>query len=481
MHGHTLDAMGQKMSKSLGNFVSPDDVIRRFGRDALRLYELQRTVWEDFRFSWDAVEEASSTLKVAWNVLAFASLYMNLDSFNPNKWRPEKVARDMRQEDKWLLSKTENLKATVTNALETFEIHTAARALNNFMLDDLSHWYVRLVRRRFWQERESRDKMATYAALYNALRNWLVLSSPIIPFITEKLYQTMIRPVEKRSLESIHMSDWPKLESRWWDENLEVEMEIMKDVVSAVAAARQSLKIKMRQPVQKTIVVTNNPQVKKAIKRLDKLVHEQANTRKIEFLSVDEEKKLEKIVAAPRYDALGPNFKAETQAIANVIKSAEGRTILDNLRKSGFHLIDIEGRQVKILPSMVSFREEMPKGYASGTFSQGRVYVEAALPKSLVEEGLVRDVVRRLQEMRRRMDLPVDRFVEVYVVCPTKGEANGLKRRHPYIQEEVRARHLELKSATEKPTIKAELEEIWTINGKTYKMGMRLAKGKKMI
>jgi len=479
MHGHTLDTAGQKMSKSLGNFVSPDDVITRFGRDALRLYELQRTVWEDFRFSWDAVEEASSTLKVAWNVFAFASLYMNLDSFNPKKWTPTKVTRNMRQEDKWLMSKTENLKATVTNALEALEIHIAARALNNFILDDLSHWYIRLVRRRFWQERDSRDKMATYVALYYALRNWLALSSPIIPFVTEKLYQTMVRPTERRSLESIHMNDWPKLESKWRNENLEEEMEIVKDVASAIAAARQSLKIKLRQPVQKTIVVTDNPKVKKAIKRLDRLVHEQANTRKIEFLSVDEEKKLEKIVAVPKYEALGPIYKAETQTIANIMKGSSGRTILDNIKKAGFHPIDIEGKQVKILASMVSFREEMPEGYSSGAFSQGRVYVEATLPKSLVQEGLVRDVVRRLQEMRRRMDLQVDRFVEVYIVCPTNDELQGLKRRQTYIKEEVRATHLELKSTTEKPIVKAELEEIWTINGKTYGMGMGLAKGKR--
>ncbi len=479
MHGHTLDAEGQKMSKSLGNFVSPGDVINRFGRDALRLYELQRTVWEDFRFSWDSVEEASSTLKVAWNVFAFASLYMNLDSFKPSKGSPEKLARNMRQEDKWLISKTESLKATVTNALEAYEIHVAAKELTNFMVDDLSHWYVRLVRRRFWQEKSSRDKMATYAVLYHALRNWLTLSAPLVPFVTEKLYQTMIRPVEKKTPESIHMNDWPKLESKWRKKDLEENMEIVKEVTSAIAAARQSLKIKLRQPVQKTIVVTDEPKVKEAIKKLDKLVHEQANTRTIEFLSIDEEKKLERIVAIPRYEALGPVFKADTQKVADAIKSTNGREILDSFRRTESYPVQIEGKQVRIVQSMVSFREETPEGYASGTFSQGRVYVEAAIPRGLVQEGLVRDVVRRLQEMRRRMDLLVDRFVEVYIMCPTREEVQGLRSRQAYIEEEVRAARLELKSMTEKPAVKAELEETWTISGKSYKMGMRLAKGKR--
>ena len=479
MHGHTLDAEGQKMSKSLGNFVSPDDVIARFGRDALRLYALQRTVWEDFRFSWDALEESSSTLQVAWNVFAFATLYMNLDSFNPNKWNPNRIARSMRQEDKWLMSKTESLKATVTNALEALEIHTAARALNNFILDDLSHWYIRLVRRRFWQEKSSRDKMATYSVLYHALRSWLTLSAPIIPFVTEKLYQTIVPPVERNSPESIHMNHWPKLESKWRDKELEENMEIVKEVTSAVAAARQSLKIKLRQPVQKTIIVSDKPKVKQAIKKLDRLVHEQANTKEIDFLSIDEEKKLETIVAVPRYEALGPIFKADTQKVADATKNTNGKTILDNFRKTGSYLIDVEGKQMNILPSMVSFREETPEGYASGAFGQGRVYVETALPKSLMQEGLVRDVVRRLQEMRRRMDLPVDRFVEAYIICPTTDEVQGLKKKQAYIKEEVRATQLELRPATEKALVKAELEETWAIEGKTYKMGMRLKKGKR--
>jgi len=479
MHGHTLDANGQKMSKSLGNFVSPDDVITRFGRDVLRLYELQKTVWEDWRFSWDTVEEASSTLEVAWNVFAFASLYMNLDSFNPNKWKPTKLVRSMRQEDKWLMSRVENLKATVTNALESLEIHTAARALNNFILDDLSHWYIRLVRRRFWQEKSSRDKMATYSVLYHALRSWLIISAPVIPFITEKLYQTMVSPAEKEVPQSIHMNDWPKLESKWRNKELEENMEIVKEVTSAVAAARQSLKIKLRQPVQKTIVVTDNPKVKDAIKKLTKLVHELANTKTIEFLSVDEEKKLGKIVVVPRYETLGPMFRAETQKIADTMKTTNGRNVLEDFKEKGLHSMDVEGKEVNILPSMVMFKEEMPEGYASGDFSQGRVYIETALPKNLVQEGLVRDVVRRLQEMRRRMDLPVDGFVYVYVICPTKDDVNGLKKRQTYIKEEVRATRLDIKPKSEKVTVKAEREEKWTIGGRTFRMGMSLKKGKR--
>ncbi|HZD13310.1 MAG TPA: class I tRNA ligase family protein, partial [Candidatus Binatus sp.] len=152
MHGHTLDLQGEKFSKSKGNYVSPDDVTGKYGRDALRLCTLQATVWEDFRFSWNEVEAVAKDLLVVWNVYSFATLYMNLDHFNPNQWTIPRLDKNLRAEDKWLVSRTERLKDHVTACMERLEIHLAARALVAFMVDDLSHWYVRLVRRRFWQE-----------------------------------------------------------------------------------------------------------------------------------------------------------------------------------------------------------------------------------------------------------------------------------------------------------------------------------------
>src|SRR5438094_407990 len=152
MHGHTLDEHGEKMSKSKGNFVSPDDVVVKYSRDALRFYTVQSTLWEDFQCSWNAVEVAAKDLQIAWNVFSFATLYMNLDKFRPDSWPVKRVWDNLRLEDKWLVSRSESLLKDVTSHMEGLQLHLAVRRLRSYVIEDLSHWYIRLVRRRFWQE-----------------------------------------------------------------------------------------------------------------------------------------------------------------------------------------------------------------------------------------------------------------------------------------------------------------------------------------
>jgi isoleucyl-tRNA synthetase len=473
MHGHTLDASGQKFSKSLGNFISPEEVIAKYGRDSIRLYELQCAVWEDFRFSWSEVEETWKVIQIIWNIFVFASLYMNLDRFSPSSLQLENLWSNMRPEDRWLISKTEGLKIYLAREMANLNVHLASRALIKYALEDVSRWYVKLVRRRFWQERESLDKKAAYSALYYALKNWLILSAPFMPFICEKLYQTVIKPAETKALESIHMYEIPKPNVKWLDPTLEEEMEILKEITSAAASARQSLKIKLRQPVYRVIVITDNPGVRKAVEKLKNIVLEQANAKKLEVISVGEEKKLKEVTVTPKYEALGPAFKAETPIIADAIKMADGKAIFESFRKAGSFELAIGEKRFNITPDMVSFKEEMPKNFALGTFSQGRVYVDATLPKALLEEGLVRDVVRRLQEMRRTMNLPVDGFVTAYILTPAKMEKTWLEKRRDYIKEEIRAKRLYLLERGEKKP-KVEFEKTWIINGKPYEMGLKL-------
>ncbi len=477
MHGHTLDAQGERMSKSRGNFVSPEDVVTKYGRDALRLYETQCTVWDDFRFSWDSVEDTWRVLQVVWNAFAFASLYMNLDGFRPDKWPLQKMWKHMRPEDKWLISKTESLKLLVTKEMEGLNIHLPARALTEYALEDLSRWYIKLVRRRFWLEKESRDKMAAYSVLYYALKNWLVLSTPLIPLMTEKLYQTIIRPAERDAPESVHMIPYPTPNMELVNPMLEEEMEVVKEVVAATASARQTLKIKLRQPVCRALVVADSPTVKKAVEDLERIVFEQANAKKFEFISVDEEEKLKEITAKPNYEAIGPVFKSDTKRIADAIESSDGREISESFKKSGFYAFSIDGKDFKITPEMVSFKEEMPEDFAVGTFSQGRVYIDARIPRALIQEGLVRDVVRRLQEMRREMNLPVDAYVAAAIVAPDEKRRKWLEKSRNYVKEEARAKPLFLSKAGEK-VVKMDFKKVWIINKDRYEMGMRLIKRK---
>lgn len=473
MHGHTLDAAGQKMSKSLGNFISPQDAIAKYGRDALRLYELQRVVWEDFRFSWEKLEEAWRNLQIVWNVYSFASTYMNLDGFQPTEWPVEKLYGRMRFEDRWIISRTENLKAKVTEHLEKYQIHLAAKEILDYVIEDLSRWYVKLVRRRFWQEKESLDKMSAYSALYHALKSWLLLAAPLLPFISEKLYRDMVFPAEGGTKLSVHMNEWPKPKKELINERIESEMERVRKVVEAALSARQSLKIKLRQPISRVIVVTDSPEVKKALTNLKELILQQTNAKSLEFLSVEDEEILEKISAIPKYEVIGPTFKAKAAKVAEKIKVENGREVLRSLKDLGFYEASVDGEKFRITRDMVSFKEELPEGFAAGEFPEGRVYVDGKLTEDLLQEGLVKDVVRRLQEMRGEMDLPVDAFISAYVKCPTEREEKWIKARSKYIMEEVRAKKFSLEIPKGE---RFDHEKAWVINGKAFGMAIKLEK-----
>jgi isoleucyl-tRNA synthetase len=471
MHGHTLDPDGEKMSKSKGNFVSPEDVIEKHGRDALRLYTLQTTVWDDFRFSWNAVETAARDLQIIWNVFSFATLYMNLDKFTPNKWTRRKLARWFHPEDKWLLSRTETLVRDVTKHMERLEIHLAVRALGDFVIEDLSHWYIRLVRRRFWLEKTSRDKLAAYTVLYHALRSWLGLAAPAMPFLTETIYRQAFRSGERLNPESIHMTDWPSTDKKWINKPLEEEMRIIQHIADAAASARQSKKIKLRQPVSTILIVADKPGVRRAIRTLRDLLLQQVNAKDVRTVSLTEEERLKKLIVEPNFKALGPVFRGDANNVAERVRSLDGRQLMRAFKEEGHFLVKLDEKEHKITNEMVSFREEIPENHAIGSFEEGRVYVDLTIPNELVREGFLREVIRRLQEMRKRLDLPVDAFVDAFVSVSDSERLTWLEDEKDYLMEEVRAKTFSL-LRPDQPVPAASQEQDWQIEGHNLRMGI---------
>jgi isoleucyl-tRNA synthetase len=471
MHGHTLDEQGEKMSKSKGNFVRPDDVVSKYSRDVLRFYTVQSTLWEDFQFSWNAVEVAAKDLQIAWNVFSFATLYMNLDKFKPNAWSVKRLWSSLRPEDKWLVSRSESLLKEVSGRMGGLELHLALRRLRAFVIEDLSHWYIRLVRRRFWQEKQNKDKLASYAVLHYALKTWLILASPFLPFLTETVYQQAFRKTAKSDLESIHMSSWPNSRAAWINKRLEENMEIVQEVSAASSSARQSKKVKLRQPVARTLVVTDNGRVRRAVKNLRPLFLQQTNSKDIRLVGLAEEEQLKKLSVEPNFKGLGPVFRGEANKVAEAIRSADGRRLFQTLQTTKSYTLKIDNRDYAITSQMVSFKEEMPENFAMGAFDGGRVYIDLTIPKELVREGFVREIVRRLQEMRKRLDLPVDAFVEAYVTVPDPQRLEWLEDEREYLMGEVRVETLHLlRPDQERP--KAKAEENWEIEGRTFQMGL---------
>jgi isoleucyl-tRNA synthetase len=467
MHGFVLDETGREMHKSWGNYIAPEEVIEKYGRDVLRFYELQHTLWEDLRFSWKGVAETFSFMNILWNVYVFASTYMNLDRFDPSRWGIEQVKGFMSPEDLWILSKTQHLVEKVTEAFENYYLHNAVKLLRDFMVEDVSRWYIRLIRRKTWIEEEAPEKLASYSVLYNVLKTFLLLSAPIIPFTCESIYQYVFRFAEPNQPESIHMHKWPQLDKSWRNTELEEAMDVIKDIVEASAKVRQEAGLKLRQPLKCVFLRIPDESAGK-LKPLTDVLKEQVNVKELFFLKAGEDEKLWVKVAEPNMSAIGREFRSKAPAVAEAIRRMSSDQINELISRQKYTL-KVGEELLNIKPDHVSVKSELAEGFAYAELKNGVLYLDVRIDRMLQAEGLSRDVVRRIQYMRKEMDLPVDAYVEVYVKASNQETLNLLEETRAYIAGEVRAKKL-MFTLDEIP--KTEYSKIWSLDGEELLIGI---------
>ncbi|MFH1424895.1 MAG: isoleucine--tRNA ligase [archaeon] len=278
MHGFISDEKGAKMSKSLGNVIEPSEVIEKIGSEAWRLYCLGASrSGEDLRVNWKDMDEAYKALNILWNVAQFAK-YMDVEGFNPEEFKLD--TKKLKPEDKWIISRINTLNQQVTQAFEDMEFPDAPPLLRDFMVEDLSRWYIKLIRDRTWVSAKGSDKLTAFKVLYDVLKQYLILAAPILPILTEELYQAIVKPLDKKAPESIHMLSWPKPDSKKIDAKLEEEMKIARSIVEASFFAREEAKVKLRWPL-KTLAVEGDDKVKKALKTFEQVIKTQANVKEL--------------------------------------------------------------------------------------------------------------------------------------------------------------------------------------------------------
>ncbi|MGA2573465.1 MAG: isoleucine--tRNA ligase [Candidatus Methanomethylicaceae archaeon] len=468
MHGFTIDQDGRAMHKSLGNVVFPEEVIEKFGRDTLRWYELGCTTWEDLRFSWKAVEETSRFINIMWSTYYFASLYMNLDRFSMERHPLETLRGVLRAEDRWVLSRFERLVEEATASMDGLKIFEAVRSMEDFMKEELSRWYVRLIRKRTWSEEEDPDKIAAYATLSHVLLNYLKMAAPVIPFASEKIYQDMFSGMPGMP-ESVHMLGWPKQEGAWKDESLETDMEIAKEVIEASYSARQSARVKIRQPLMRLKVVSDEERVREAMKRLRGIVLEQTNVKEVEVITPREEEEMKGVVLSPNRAALGPIFRARSGRVAELIAGLDGKATLDALSRGEPVLLDLDGEKIELKKDYVTVQEKLPENYKGVKSRFGVVYIDTTKSKDLIAEGLMRDIVRRVQEMRKKANLRVDAYIKVIIFTPNEENRELLLGKAMEISMEVRAKEF---AVTAKEAMKAKFVEEWEIEEDKFTIGI---------
>ena len=404
--GLILDEKGQKMSKKARNYVEPDEIFENEGADALRWYLISSSPpWQPKRFYEKVVKEALSRfLLTLWNVHSFYKTYSILDKFNYESKAVEYEKRSIL--DKWILSSLNNLIKEVVERMENYELHKAARAIENFVINDLSNWYIRNSRKRFWIEEESIDKLAGYSTLYEVLITVAKLLAPFIPFITEKIY------LELGGKDSVHLCDFPKPNEKLIDEKLEKRMEIARSMAEEARAIRAKKKIKLRQPLLKAIIVSEEN-----LKDMEGILKEEMNVKEIIFASNDDS--FVKKIAKPDYSKIGPKYKEEAKKIANLIET----TPIEELKEKG---IDEEDYII----------EEVPKeGYEVSSIDGNKIALYIVITPELKKEGFAREIVRRIQEMRKKMNLEMeDRIITTIGI-----DEGRLKGWEEYVKNETRS------------------------------------------
>ncbi|MDD1661053.1 MAG: class I tRNA ligase family protein, partial [Methanomicrobiales archaeon] len=471
MHGFALDAEGRKMSKSLGNVVAPEEVIGKAGVDVLRFYILSANApWDDLKFNWEGVKTVNRAVNILWNVYRFPLPYMILDGYRPSEDRdrrfdPSRLIENlstMRHEDRWILSRIATLTAEVDAAMQVCELHRATRAISEFILEDLSRWYVQLVRPRMWLEGESREKLQAYDTIYFTMRRLVQLLSPFTPHLSEEIYRNLRLSGDP---ESVHMLDWPDSDPGLTDRDLEAAMSVVRSFDDSVANARQAAKRKLRWPVAECVVETGSPEIARALRDLGAIARNRANAKRVTVVEGSWNRM--GIRAEPVMKAIGPVFGKEAPKVKKLVEGSDARAIHESLERDGRFLFTSGGHSYEVTSAQVTFARVVPDGFTSAPMEGGTVYVDGRLTPELEGEGYAREVIRRLQEMRRQLDLAVEESIVADVLIGDERIASLVKSGWAdRIAGEVRARSLSIRLPGDAEHAgKGELETSWDIEG----------------
>lgn len=396
MHGWVLDPKGQKMSKSKGNVIEPLEIIDQVGADSLRYYLISTNApWEDTAFQKDGPKNARKVLNTFWNVVNFASTYMVIDGYDPDARSMGDVAPFLRDEDRWMISRTERMVRTATGFLESRELHRLSRALTEYIMEDLSRWYVCLVRDRSWSEEAdaARDKEASYFTLHYAITRTALVIAPVAPHIAEEVYRSM-----GGRLPSVHMEDWPVCDESLIDEDVERGTSLVQNIVDVIASERAKMGSKLRWPLLQVFVRGSDADVNRAVKRFDGVLAGQANVKTVVYLGRDE------------------------------------------------------------IPPAGSM-EPVP-------FSGGTLFVDFSVTPEIEAEGYARELIRRIQQMRKDLRMNVERFIDCEVAAEP-GLVGLFETWRDHIASEVRARTLTFTDSPRGAEVKT-----WDVTGKEITIGV---------
>ena len=441
-----LDAQGKKMSKSVGNIIDPEDIMNKYGADPIRFYMLNTSpVWTPLRFDEEGVKEINSKiLSTLKNTYTFFEMYANTDNVDPRSF--EVSYNDLEEIDKWLLSKYNKLVKNVTDAFEEYDLNKVTKYVFTFLNEDLSNWYIRRNRRRFWASELDNSKKAVYKTTYDVLVNLCKLLAPIMPFITEELY------IKLTGKESVHLEDYPVYDEKMINEEIETKMDLVRDLISLGRNAREEAKIKVRQPISEVIIDGKN---EKTISDLTDLIKEELNVKNVVY--ENELTKYMNLEVKPNFKVCGPVFGKDIKDLANELAKLSNEEVT-SLEKGNTIELTINNKDYGITREMIEVRVKAKEGFDAAMENNNFIILNTTLTEELLNEGIARELVSKVQNLRKTKDFDVADRIKLYYYGDIKEVVNNFET---YIKTET---------LSEEIIEKDNLTEEFDLNGKLVKL-----------
>lgn len=463
--GLILDEKGNKMSKSKGNVVSPDDVIPTYGADATRWYLFSNPTWSNARFSPELVRQAMQKFMLTlWNSYSFFISNSNVDAFNPLNHQLE---MDKRPElDRWLLSELNFLIQEVQEAMEQYSVHLAVQAFENFTIDKLSNWYLRQSRRRFWRETIDEDKISAYLTTYETFVKITKLLAPFIPFLSEQLYENLVKNIQPNSEESIHLCYYPKIDQNEVNKQLSQDMNKILSIVTAGRSIRAQANIKLRQPLGELIVIA--PKGKEnLIHKYEQVLMEELNVKSINIKKTS--KDLVSYLIKPNFPVLAPKVTSAINKIKKHLEnlsSENAQKYVEKLESNESFAIEVAGKNYELTLEDVEYHIQVTEGFEGEEVEGYQILFDTTITPELKQEGYVRDIIRRIQTMRKDLDLEYTQNIEVSVKPGNFGKV-AIEQFKDFIKKETLAAKLTL---TAEP--KGKMVKEWEFDDYKVKIGV---------
>ena len=453
-NGLVLDKNGNKMSKRLGNAVDPFTTIEKYGSDPLRWYMITNAApWENLRFDIDGVEEARRKFfGTLYNTYSFFALYANVDDFH-NQY-PQIPVEKRPEIDRWIISLLNSLVKEVDEDYNTYEPTRAGRAISDFVNDNLSNWYVRLNRKRFWGGEMTDDKLSAYQTLYECLLTVSKLMAPIAPFYSDRLYLDLVSVTGSENFESVHLADFPKSDESMIDKPLEEQMYLAQTASSIVLALRRKVNIKVRQPLSKIMIPVVDEEQKRNIEAVESLILSEVNVKALSFVDSANEMLVKRV--KPDFKKLGPRYGKIMKSLAQKIQDMEKNQI-NELEKNGSFTLQIDGQEAVITTDDVEIISEDIPGWLVANEGRLTIALDITITDELRKEGIARELVNRIQNLRKAKDFEITDRIDIKLSSNPQFDA-AITDFAEYIKSQVLADNIEIRNERFEDEI--EIDEI---------------------